>query len=175
MERSFAVREAEPQDARGIAEVSVASRRWSYRGVLPAEVLDDMSIDEFATRVRQWLAAPHPDSTVFVAARHGRIIGYAFITPSEDADLPPGTAELESIYVTEDVAGTGVAQGLMDAALAYAHALRCSAVSLWVRAENARARRFYERVGLRLDGKERTRQHPTLAIEIHEVRYRLPL
>jgi ribosomal protein S18 acetylase RimI-like enzyme len=175
VEKSFVVRQAEPQDARAIAEVSVALRRWSYRGVLPEKVLQELSIDEFASRFGKWLAAPDPDSTVFVAERHGGIVGYAFVTPSDDEDLPPGTAEVESIYVMEDVAGTGIAQGLMDAALARARAERCSVVSLWVRAENPRARRFYEKVGFRLDGAERTRQHPTLPIDIHEVRYRLSL
>ena len=40
------IREATPDDARAIAEVHVASWRWAYRGDLPAEFLDGLSVDD---------------------------------------------------------------------------------------------------------------------------------
>lgn len=48
-------------------------------------------------------------------------------------------------------------------------------IILWVREENARARRFYEKNGFRLDGAERSRPHDMLPTELHELRYRLDL
>ena len=45
----------------------------------------------------------------------------------------------------------------------------------WVRRENGRARRFYEKHGFRPDGGERLGPHDVLPIEIHEVRYRMLL
>ena len=53
------------------------------------------------------LADLHPDSAVFVAERAGRVVGYAYVRPSPDSDVPAGASELDSLYVTEDVAGTG--------------------------------------------------------------------
>jgi GNAT superfamily N-acetyltransferase len=96
------------------------------------------------------------------------------VLPSPDADVPAGTSELGSLYVTEDVAGTGAAQTLMGAALGQArdgHRLLTS----WVRRENGRARRFYEKHGLQPDGGERSGRHDVLPIEIHEIRYRMSL
>lgn len=43
MAGELVVREARLGDARAIAEVSVASRRWSYRDLLPEALLEAMS------------------------------------------------------------------------------------------------------------------------------------
>jgi GNAT superfamily N-acetyltransferase len=169
------LRQARLGDARAIAEVSVASRRWSYRDLLAEADLDALSVEETAVDFAQGLAELPPGSAVFVAERAGRILGYAYVLPSPDADVAAGTSELGSIYVTEDVAGTGVAQALMEAAVEYARAADHGFLTLWVRGENGRARRFYEKHGMRPDGAERSRPHDVLPTEMHEIRYRMSL
>jgi RimJ/RimL family protein N-acetyltransferase len=68
-----------------------------------------------------------------------------------------------------------VARALMDAAVEHARAAGQGLLTLWVRQDNARARRFYEKYGLRADGAERSGPHAILPIEIHEIRYRMSL
>jgi ribosomal protein S18 acetylase RimI-like enzyme len=86
---------------------------------------------------------------------------------------PRWTSELGSLYVTEDVAGTGVALALTDAAVEHARAAGQGLLTLWVRPENGRARRFYEKYGLHPDGGERSRPYDLLPVEMHEIRYRM--
>jgi len=167
------VRQARPSDARAIAEVSVASRRWSYRDLLAEADLEALSVEDTAADFAEGLAAL--GAAVFVAELTGQIVGYAYVLPSPDVDVPAETSELGSIYVTEEVAGAGVACALMDAAIERARAARQGALTLWVRRENGRARRFYEKQGMRLDGAERTGPHEVLPIEIHEIRHRMSL
>jgi GNAT superfamily N-acetyltransferase len=169
------VREARLGDARAIAEVSVASRRWSYRDLLPKALLEAMSVDETTADFAQELADLRPGSPVFVAEQAGRIVGYAYVLPSPDVDVPAQTSELGSIYITEEVAGTGVARALMNAAIEHACAAGQGALTLWVRRENGRARRFYEKCGLQLDGGQRSRPHDVLPFEMHEIRYRMSI
>jgi len=170
------IRAARPTDARAIAEVSVASRRWSYRDVLADSDLLTLSVEATAADFAEGLAQPSPGSAVFVAELAGRVVGYAYLVPSPEADVPAGgSSELGSIYVTEEVAGTGVAPALMDAAVEHARAAGHDLLTLWVRPENGRARRFYEKYGFRPDGGERSRPHDLLAIEMHEIRYRMSL
>ena len=38
-----------------------------------------------------------------------------------------------------------------------------------------RARRFYEKHGMRADGTQRPRPHDVLPVEMHEIRYRMSL
>ncbi|MCI0636793.1 MAG: GNAT family N-acetyltransferase [Actinobacteria bacterium] len=169
------VRQARPTDARAIAEVSVASRRWSYRDVLPEAGLDALSVEKASVDFAEGLAELPQGSAVYVAELAGRIVGYAYVLPSPDHNVPAGTSELGSLYVTEDVAGTGVAHALMDAAIEQAHAVGQAVLTLWVRRENGRARRFYEKQGMRPDGAERSRPHDVLPTEMHEIRYRMSI
>jgi GNAT superfamily N-acetyltransferase len=170
----FVVRAARLSYARAIAEVSVASRRWSYRHHF-AEDLEALSVEETTADFVEGLAELPPGAAVFVVERAGRVVGYAYVLPSPDADVPAGTSDLGSIYVTEDVAGTGVAQALMEATVDHARAAGHGLLTIWVRRENGRARRFYEKCGLQLDGGERSRPHDVLPFEMHEIRYRMSL
>jgi GNAT superfamily N-acetyltransferase len=169
------VREARPADARAIAEVSVASRRWSYRDLVAEVDLKALSVEQTTADFAEGLAEPPPGATVLVAELNGRVVGYAYVLPSPDEDVPAQISELGSIYVTEEVAGTGVAPALMDAAIEHAHANGHGILTLWVRRENGRARRFYEKCGLQLDGGKRSRPHDVLPFEMDEIRYRMSL
>jgi GNAT superfamily N-acetyltransferase len=169
------VREAQPGDARAIAEVSVASRRWSYRDLFPDADLEALSVEDTTADFAEGLAGLPPGAAVFVAELTGHVVGYAYVLPSPDVDVPAQTSELGSIYITEEVAGTGVARALMDAAIEHAYADGQSILTLWVRRENSRARRFYEKQGMRPDGAERSRPHDVLPTEMNEIRYRVSL
>jgi GNAT superfamily N-acetyltransferase len=169
------IRAARPTDARAIAEVSVASRQWSYRDVFAEADLAALSVEATTADFAEGLAQLSPDSAVFVAESVGRVVGYAYVMPSPDYDVPAGSSELGSIDVTEEVAGTGVAPALMNAAVEHARAAGHGLLTLWVRPENGRARRFYEKYGFRPDGGDRSRPHDSLPFEMHEIRYRMSL
>jgi GNAT superfamily N-acetyltransferase len=173
--RDLAVRAARPSDAHAIAEVNVASRRWSYRDLLAEADLNALSVEQTTDDFAQGLAELPSGSAVAVAEWAGRVVGYVYVLPSPDPDVPAGTSELGSLYVTEDVAGTRVARALMETAIEHARAAGHGVLSTWVRRENGRARRFYEKSGLQPDGGERSGPHEILPIEIDEIRYRMSL
>lgn len=169
------VREARLDDARPIAEAHVRGWRWGYRELYPSSILDSLSVE---IRERQWdarLTQPAIDSSIFVAERAGDVVGLAFAGPSPDADALPGTAELHSIYVDEDIAGTGVGRLLMATAAERVRDRGYKILTLWVDEGNLRARRFYEAAGLRPDGAEQRAPHPIVPVLANEVRYRMSL
>jgi GNAT superfamily N-acetyltransferase len=169
------VREARQGDARALAEVSVASRRWSYRDLIADEDLQALSVEETTADFAEGLAELPPGAAVIIAELTGRVVGYAYVLPSPDAHLPAETSELGSLYVTEEVAGTEVAPALIHAAIEHSRAAGQDVLTLWVRRENGRARRFYEKHGMRQDGTERRRSHDVLPTEMNEIRYRMSL
>jgi GNAT superfamily N-acetyltransferase len=175
MADELVVREARAGDARAIAEVSVASRRWSYRDLVAEADLEALSVEETTADFAEGLAGLPPGATVVVAELNGRVVGYAYVLSSPDADVPAETSEVGSLYVTEEVAGTGVAPALMDEAIERVRTAGHGVLTLWVRRENDRARRFYEKHGMRVDGAERTRPHDVLPTEMNEIRYRMSL
>ncbi len=67
MRATTLIRTARPDDARSVAEVHVASWRHAYRGLLPDDYLERLSVDD---REAMWLGAfsdPDPESGALVA------------------------------------------------------------------------------------------------------------
>jgi GNAT superfamily N-acetyltransferase len=152
MRAAALIRPARPEDARSVAEVHVASWRHAYRGVLPGEYLDRLSVDD---REAIWLDAfahPDPKSGALVAETSGRIVGFASFGPSRDEDVADGTGEVPAIYVEPAVLGTGVGRELFEAVTRGLRDAGFVRATLWVLEENASARRFYERAGWAWDG-----------------------
>ncbi len=65
------LRPARVADARGIAQVRVLTWQVAYRDILPAQFLDELSVDASERRFREALSAPTPDR------RMGRRIGWS--------------------------------------------------------------------------------------------------
>jgi GNAT superfamily N-acetyltransferase len=146
------IRPAGPADARPVAEVHVASWRHAYRGLLPDDALDRLSVDD---REARWLGAfadPDPTGGALVAEVEGRIVGFASFGPSRDDDAPAGTGEVPAIYVEPAALGTGVGRELLGAATRALREAGFGRATLWVLEANEPARRFYEKAGWRWDG-----------------------
>ena len=122
------IRQAVPADARAIAEVHVSSWRWAYRGLIPGDFLEKLSVDDRETTWRERLADPTPRWGCLVAEDPAaRVVGFA----AYGRDLFAGA--------TDALRGFGFGGAF-----------------LWVLAANDRARRFYEKAGWARDGAEST-------------------
>jgi ribosomal protein S18 acetylase RimI-like enzyme len=91
------------------------------------------------------------DHAFRLAEKDGTLIGFVKLGPSA---LPIDTGgrhalELRQLYLLPEARGTGVAQALMDWALAEARGRGAQDLYLTVWIDNHRARRFYERYGFR--------------------------
>jgi RimJ/RimL family protein N-acetyltransferase len=152
------VRLAVLSDAPAVASVHVRSWQTAYRGLIPDEVLDNLSVE---ARRSMW-ERDIPSGGVWVALVDDTVVGFASVGPSRDADA---SFELYAIYLLSSAWGTGLGFELAKAALGDE-----PDVIVWVLDENERARRFYERLGFRSDGVTRTETEGTA--ELKEMRYR---
>jgi GNAT superfamily N-acetyltransferase len=167
------VREARPGDARAIAEASVASRRWSYRDLVTDADLQALSVEATTADFAEGLAELPPGEAVFVAERTSRVVGYAYVLRSPTPMSQPRPPNWAASTLRKRC--TDVAPALLDAAIEHTRATGHDVLTLWVRRENGRARRFYEKNGTRRDGAGRSRPHDVLPTEMHEIRYRMAL
>lgn len=143
------VREAVFDDAEAIATIHVAAWRAAYRELVPAAVLDALSVTE---RTAQWQEILRAAQTTTLVARTGsEMVGWVSVGASRDADATPRCTELFAIYVHPSWWSRGVGRTLWEHAQS-----RCDSqadVTLWVLADNARAIRFYEQLGFRRDAE----------------------
>jgi hypothetical protein len=93
-------RSAGTADAHAIAEVHVRTWQVAYRGQVPDDYLDGLSVDERAERWGQALAELEAPAAVLVAEDGGAIVGFASIMASRDEDAEPETGELAAIYLS---------------------------------------------------------------------------
>jgi ribosomal protein S18 acetylase RimI-like enzyme len=177
------VRLATLDDAPAIARVHVVAWQAAYRGMMPDSLLDSLSVAERESGWRQRLAAgvaeARPIWVVVEEAVEGLVLtGFCATGPPRDVDLAGDAAagEIGEIYaINLDPAawGRGHGRALFEHAVADLGRRGCVAVVLWVVADNARARRFYEAAGMQPDGREQTTQRG--GAPLHEVRYRMAL
>lgn len=113
-----------------------------------ANRIDELSV----VRWRLRLEVDELESAVASALDEtGAIIGLAAAGATRDPDAPTAW-ELYSINVMAHQQGSGLADDLMQATAGDRD------MTLWVLAENARAQRFYDRHGFRIEGATRTHE-----------------
>lgn len=163
------IRRAQDGEAQVIAKVHVASWQGAYRGLIPDEILDGLSVER---RAQWWSQAiKDPEIDVFVSLDEaGRIVGFASIQASRDADAPEATGELTTIYLLPEWWGRGRGRALLETCLDRARQRGFARVTLWVLDSNQRARRFYEKAGFTTDGASKT-ETVAPGVVLEEVRY----
>ena len=102
----------------------------------------------------RWTAELADDRYAFrIAEEDGHPVGYVKLGPPELPVTPAGPAiELRQLYLLKAWHGRGIAQELMDWALATARSRSAAEIYLTVFTDNHRARRFYERYGFEYVG-----------------------
>jgi ribosomal protein S18 acetylase RimI-like enzyme len=164
------LRRAHENDARAIAEVHVDTWRRAYRGLVPQDVLDSLSVD---TRERFWqrsLGVTPADRRPWLAEVEGVAVGFVSAGAGEDDDARATTGQVYAIYVSPDCWDRGVGRNLLGHAERDLGDRGYVQATLWVLATNERARQFYEKAGWSADGSEKTEIFG--GAELHEVRYR---
>ncbi len=149
------IRDAGPADAGRLAEIHAISWQAAYRGLLADAFLDGLTP---TTRLDWWtarLARVPPRWAVLVVEDETGVTGFATTGHCDDNDRRvPDAGELFAMYLDPVYWGRGCGRTLLLAAEARLRADAYLDVSLWVLAENLRARQFYERGGWRTDGGE---------------------
>ncbi|GAA2524704.1 GNAT family N-acetyltransferase [Rarobacter incanus] len=163
----FSIRVARPEDAASIAGVHVTSWRQAYSGVIPDTYLSGIDVAERAVRWSRELASPTHRTWVATTGASA-VVGFASLGESRDEDAGRLTLELLTLYLHPQVWGRGVARALMRTVID--HVPAANDVTLWVLADNDRARQFYRRHGFSEDGVERMATFDNT--DVLELRYR---
>lgn len=174
MSRSIEVRVAAPEDAWEIARVRVLGWQAGYRGLMPQDYLDAMSIEANAERTRRW-GWNAETSHHWVCLADGETVGWtcAFSCARGD-DLDDGTGEIVACYAVPEVWGLGIGHRMIEVATATLTDAGCTSMVLWVLESNERAQRFYSRQGYEFDGGRKV-ENLVPGVELSSVRMRRSL
>ncbi|WP_067140922.1 GNAT family N-acetyltransferase [Microtetraspora malaysiensis] len=166
---NFSVRKGEPAEAADVLRVKNASWQEAYRGVVPDDFLDGLTVTPGA--VAHWQAMmADPACGVVVGEAAGRIVGLSAYGPAGNG-VPGG--EVYAIYTLKECWSSGLGPELMAFSLARLTESGHGEAGLWVLENNPRARRFYEKTGFALSG--RTQAEEISGVRLPEVHYRMAL
>ncbi|WP_052398202.1 GNAT family N-acetyltransferase [Streptomyces sp. NRRL F-5123] len=184
MMTAVTVRALSEADLPAVSAIRVTGWQTAYAGILPRSYLDAMTVEADLPRRRARFAKGAPPRTAeFVAVdRDGRVAGWTCLGPYRSdvyseggagGEVPATAGELYALYVRPALIGSGVGLALVGAAHSRAREEGFGELLLWVLADNARARRFYERAGYASDGAVQAEAYD--GVPVPEVRYRRSL
>jgi len=153
------IRTPGPDDAAALAALHLDCWDDAYSGLVPQRILDERRA-AFDERVERWRERLAEEGTTLVAEDGTGMVGFVNAGPGRDNDVDVDL-ELRALYVRAAWWGTGLGHLLFE------RAVGDRAAYLWVLADNARAVRFYERQGFRLDG---TREERDMGVQARMVR-----
>ncbi|NND02179.1 MAG: GNAT family N-acetyltransferase [Acidimicrobiia bacterium] len=170
----MAVRRAGAGDVAEIARVQTASWAGAYMDLMPASVLENMTVEGRIAGLTRYMADQPTRSQLLVAESASEVVGMAWIAPNRDEDLDDQeVGEVLAIYVDPEHWDGGHGRELMVAAIEEMRTIGFSQAALWVLDTNERGRSFYERGGWFADGAVKIDE--TFGEPLREVRYRLNL
>jgi ribosomal protein S18 acetylase RimI-like enzyme len=162
-------RDATLADIESIATTHIASWQAGYRGLMPDDLLNNLSLEKRCAGWRRGMTE-NPDRPTLLCLIDSRVAGFLCYGPARDKDVDPKhTAEVIACYVHPDDWRQGIATKLWQ----IVHVrLRSSFddVILWVLRDNDRARGFYACIGFTPDGTEKV--DADFDSPLVEVRYR---
>ena len=174
------VRAAADSDASSIAGLHVRSFQSAYSGLIPENRLRTLDVSARSGIWASRIAGAHDLARyILIAEVTERLVGFIYYGPSPDADDDPTeVGHVFSIHVDPAVTARGTGTNLIGHAVTSMARTGFMEATLWVVEANPAARRFYRRLGWRLDGARR-REHlglegePGPEFDVDTVRYRL--
>ncbi|HEY6941104.1 GNAT family N-acetyltransferase [Dokdonella sp.] len=143
------VRRAHGADARAL--VALCAEHASYERA-------SFAADGKCDALRTALDACPPRLFAWLAERDGTAVGYASASFEYSTWDAREFLHMDCLYLRDDARGAGVGAALVDALVAHARAHGCAELQWQTPAWNARAIRFYSRLGAIGAGKIRFRQ-----------------
>jgi GNAT superfamily N-acetyltransferase len=148
------IRPATPDDAERLASVHVEAWKSAYRGQVPDEYLDALTVQGRLDLWRKLLADTTASTVILVLVDGDLPIGFAYCTTHRTEPAGDPTGELASMYLDPRVWRQGGGRLLMASAIEWFTTMACREATLWVLDTNTGPRRFYEALGWKCDGSQ---------------------
>ncbi len=135
------IRASRTEDAAGIARVHIDSWRTTYRGIVPDEVLANLSYESGEQNAKQRLS--NSKTYTYIAEdEQAQIVGYVRggLNPHASSEY---ITELYAIYILQEAQGCGTGKKLVHALVERLVQEHYSSMLVWVLADNP-SRHFYE-------------------------------
>lgn len=150
--KEISLRRATVADAEAIAAVRVEGWQTTYRGMIPDDYLDQLTVDEnllYWRRILEALPAADDKACVYVAESEGHVIGFVSMTVLPEPKLGY-RAELGALYIRPAWQRAGIGRRMLHKVARTLQNQGIDNLLVWVLSGNQLARNFYEELGAEL-------------------------
>lgn len=142
------LRKAQTGDAALLMELSQATFRETYGGMMQAPDIEAYVMSEFSLPASEQLLAD-PRSYVYFAVKDETVVGYSVLRESKTlVELPEKrVSEITRLYVLRRYHGYQLGKSLLQKQIAVSETLQLNGVWLSVWEKNHLAKKFYEKHG----------------------------
>lgn len=145
MKHEIFARYSAPELCQELGRIMAESFRSAFAEFISKETLDRCAVAENCAAL---LANLPREMTTVTGWLDGKLMGLLVFSQH-----PEGRTEIEAIHSLPETWGTGLGAAMLEFALEETNAEKVA--GLWAFAENARARRFYEKHGFAFTGERR--------------------
>lgn len=164
------IRNAIIDDAENIAKAHIEAWCSGYKGIMPDEYLNSLSVQ---VRTKQWQEAltKNDPGTNLVIEHENIVSGFCVYGSARDKDLSnQNVGELIALNILPSKWSLGLGTELVKNVIESATMKNWESLYLWVIKDNNRARKLYESMGFVVEGKEKI-DTELAGCELHEIRY----
>lgn len=160
------IREATKKDISEMSRVHVNTSRTTYRGILPDDILENLTYEKREHSWHQVFNNAQKDSnfTYIAEDESGQILGFAN-GGIERSDNPFYQGELYAIYILESHQQKGIGRELVRVVAERLSQMEIYSMLVWVLADNP-AYCFYEKLGGKKVDRKEIKRGETKLIEI---------
>jgi GNAT superfamily N-acetyltransferase len=144
---TISIREVKIEDAEGIANVGVKTWQSTYKGIFPAEKLEQMSLEENTERWKKNITNSFEDENIKILVAEGSnegIVGW--VGGGKYERTPPFDCEIAGIYVLEEFQDKGIGTQFVNKISEFFSSMNWKTMVIWIVKDNPYCR-FYEKLG----------------------------
>ena len=147
----FSIRKAVINEAHDFALCKIRAWQSAYRGIIPDEYLNNMSVEKYAELYKKWME--NPNAEYYFAMCNDEIAGILVLSKCDNDDKQ-NAGDITAIYLLEPYWNKGYGRIMMNYAINRLKSLLYEEITIWSLEKNARAHEFFEKFGFALDGKK---------------------
>lgn len=163
------VRPAKKEDIDDIARIHVKTWQCAYKGQIPQDYLDSLSVDRRKQKWAKIFKKKNQKQENYVAEIDGKVVGFSGVGYSRDNDTADEIGEVYALYVDPDFLGRGAGSALLEEGITWLKNKGYKRVTLWVLSTNEEAKGFYKHRGWVFDGKKKMDKQKDFSLD--EMRY----
>ena len=140
--REYMIRCAYKSDVPEIARIFINSWRNSYRGILPDDFLNFMTLEGSTSKWQDYIG--FKQHRIFLPVRDGEILGFCAVKKDESVE---NCMYIDSLHIRKEEQNKGIGTALILHSLEYARNNGYSQASITALCGNDGAKSLYERLG----------------------------